>query len=135
MDNIVLQASIISGVAFFTLLILLFLRKKAFSFKYALLWLLTATAMLLLGIFPKILINISRALGFEVASNALFTLLLGFVIVILFQLTAIASQQSEKIKTLVQVNALLEKRIRELEKRKEMELLFCGKEPDRGEKK
>jgi hypothetical protein len=115
MDNIVLQISIVSGVIFFFGVIILLLRKNAFSLKYALLWLLTAAAMLALAIFPGILTRISHALGFEVASNALFTLLLGFVIIILLQQTAIVSQQSEKIKNLGQTNALLEKRIRELE--------------------
>lgn len=115
MDNTLLQAFIICGVVLFLGLILLFLRKKAFSLRYALLWLLTATVMLLFGIFPGILSRISIALGFQVASNALFTLLLGFIIIILLQQTAIVSQQAEKIKALAQMNALLEKRIRELE--------------------
>jgi len=60
---------------------------------------------------------IAGLLGFELASNALFSLLLGFVIVILLSLTAIVSRQSERIKTLVQTTALLEKRIRELEEK------------------
>lgn len=115
MNNIILQASIIFSVLLFLGLIILFLRKNAFSLKYALIWLLTATVMLVLGIFPDILLHFAHGFGFEVSSNALFTLLLGFVIVILLQQTAIASQQTEKIKTLVQTNALLEKRIRDLD--------------------
>ncbi len=74
--------------------------KNAFSLKYALIWLLTSTIMLILGIFPEILSYIAHALGFEVPSNALFTLLLGFIIVILLQQTAIVSQQAEKIRFL-----------------------------------
>jgi hypothetical protein len=118
MVNMILQISIIAGVLFFFALIVLFLRKNAFSVKYALLWLLSATAMLITGIFPGILMQIARVLGFEVPSNALFTLLLGFVIIILLQQTASISRQTDMIKTLVQANALLEKRIRELEDNK-----------------
>jgi type II secretory pathway component PulJ len=40
---------------------------------------------------------------------------LGFVVIILLSLTSIVSKQNERIKTLVQANTLLEKRIRELE--------------------
>jgi len=118
LDNIILQISIIAGVLFLFALILFFLRKNAFSLKYALLWLLSVTVMLIISIFPDILTHIAHILGFEVPANALFTLLLGFVIIILLQQTANISQQADKIKTLVQINALLEKRIRELEESK-----------------
>ena len=115
MVNIVQQVSVIVGVICFFMLILLFLRKNTLLLKYALIWLLTATVMLIFSLFPGILVSIARALGFELASNALFALLLGFVIIILLQLTAAVSRQSENVKTLIQTNALLEKRIRELE--------------------
>jgi len=118
LNNIILQISVITGVLFLFGLILFFLRKKAFSLKYALLWLFSVTTMLIIGIFPNILVYIARILGFEVPANALFTFLLGFVIIILLQQTANISQQADKIKTLVQTNALLEKRIRELEENK-----------------
>ena len=71
--------------------------------------------MLVFGIFPQLLDYLSVLLGFELPVNAVFTLLLGFVIIILLQQTASISRQSENIKTLIQTNALLEKRIRELE--------------------
>jgi len=118
LNNIILQISVIIGVLFLFGLILFFLRKNAFSLKYALLWLLSVSVMLIIGIFPDILVYIAYILGFEVPANALFTLLLGFIIIILLQQTATISQQADKIKTLVQTNALLEKRIRELEENK-----------------
>ena len=114
----ILQISIIIGVLFFFAMIILLLRKSSFTLKNALLWLLTATMMLFFGVFPQLLGYLSGLLGFELPVNALFTLLLGFVIIILLQQTAVISRQSENIKTLVQSNALLEKRIRELEERK-----------------
>ena len=116
MENIVLHISIVVGVLLFLGLIILFLMKNAFSLKYSLLWLLSAITMLIISIFPGILVRISQKLGFQVFSNAIFTLLLGFVIIILLQQTATISSQNDKIKTLAQTNALLEKRIRELER-------------------
>lgn len=115
MINIILQTSMIIGALLFAILIVVFLKKGSFSLKYSLLWLLTALLMLVIGIFPQILVGVANLLGFELASNALFTFLLGFVILILLQQTAVISQQNEKIKKMAQSIALLEKRVRELE--------------------
>ena len=49
--------------------------------------------------------------------NALFLLGIGFVIILVMSLTAIVSHQTERIRTLAQDNAMLEKRIRDLEKK------------------
>ena len=110
-----IHLTITISILFFFAIIIYFLRKNVFSLKYSLLWLLTALFMIILCVFPNLLIFISSTLGFEIPSNALFTILLGFVIIILLQQTSVISYQSEKIKTLVQVISLLEKRIREIE--------------------
>jgi len=117
MQNTILQYVFIIAVVFFFGIIIFFLRKNAFSLKYTLLWLISGLIMLLVSIFPGILVFISKIFGFQVASNALFTLMLGFFLIILLSLTSIVSRQTEKIKTLAQTIALLEKRVRELEKK------------------
>jgi hypothetical protein len=117
MQNTILQYFFIIGVVFFFVIIIFFLRKKALSLKYTLLWLISCFVMLIISIFPGILTFISKIFGFQVASNALFALILGFFLLILLSLTSIVSGQTEKIKTLTQVIALLEKRIRELEEK------------------
>ena len=47
--------------------------------------------------------------------NGLFILLFAFSIMLLMMLTAIVSRTSMKMRILIQENAILEKRIRELE--------------------
>jgi len=111
----ILQLSFIIGLIFFFGIIIYFLRKKALSLKYTLLWLISGFIMLIVSIFPNILAFFSDKLGFQVASNALFALIIGFILMILLSLTSIVSKQNEKIKTLAQTIAILEKRIRELE--------------------
>ena len=118
MISMALQISILIGVLFFLGMIIFLMRKNSISLRNALLWFLTGAVMLVFGIFPRILGFISDFLGFDLPSNAFFTLLLGFVILILLQQTAVISRQTESIKTLTQANALLEKRIRELEEQK-----------------
>ena len=47
--------------------------------------------------------------------NGLFALSIGFILSILMAVTSIVSRQLKKINRLIQENAILEKRIRELE--------------------
>lgn len=115
--NFTLQLLFIIGLAALLVLIIFFLRKKMLSLKYTLLWFFSIFIMLIVSVFPNILAFAANILGFKLVSNAVFSLLLGFTIVILLSLTSIASRQTEKIKTLVQTIALLEKRIRELEEK------------------
>jgi hypothetical protein len=115
MDSFVQQIFLVTGVVCFLGIIVYLLRKNALSLKYSLLWLFSATAMLIVGIFPAVLAFVADLLGFTLPSNALFALLLGFVSLTLLPLTSIVSKQAEQIKILVQANALLEKRVRELE--------------------
>ncbi len=116
--NSTLQILFISGIVVFLSAIIYFLRNNSLSLKYVLLWFLSASIMLIVSIVPGLLVLIANMLGFELASNALFSLLIGFTITILFSVTIIISKQSAKIKMLVQTLALLEKRVRELERSK-----------------
>ena len=99
------------------ILILFFLKNKAISLKYTLLWLLSGMIMGILVIWPQILSHITRLFGMESNMNCLFILAIGFLMVILMSITSIVSKQSNKIKSLTQTVALLEQRVRELEKR------------------
>jgi len=117
MDSIILQSIFILGSLFFLALIVFFMRKKHLSLRYSLVWIFTAFAILFVSVFPNTIVFIAGLLGFEEASNAVFSLIIFFLIVILLQVTAIISSHSSKIVKLVQTVALLEKRIRDLEAR------------------
>lgn len=97
------------------ILILVFLKYKALSLKYTLLWILAGFIMGIMLIFPNLLVYLIRLLGMESSMNGLFVLAIGFVVAILMSITSIVSKQSDKIKILVQQNAMLDKKIRELE--------------------
>jgi hypothetical protein len=73
--------------------------------------------MAILLIFPELLNWFIHIVGIQLASNGLFAMILFFVLIILISITSIVSNQSDNIKRLVQDNALLEKRIQELEGR------------------
>ena len=106
-----LRITLIIAVGCYFFLILLFLKKKSLELKYTLLWLLAGVIMGLAIVFPKFLIRFTKSLGIESAMNGLYVLCIGF----LMALTSIVSKQTMKIRTLIQENAMLEKRIREME--------------------
>lgn len=118
-----LRITLIIGMLCYFALLLVFLKNKSLLLKYTLLWIFAGIFLGSMIIFPNILIMIKNLLGMESNMNALFVLIIGFIIMILMALTSIVSKQSVRIRTLTQTNALLEKRIRELENPKEGECM------------
>lgn len=111
-----LRTTLITGLICYFMLILIFLKNKSLLLKYALLWIFAGIFLGYMIISPDILILLTGILGIESSMNGLFVLAIGFVIAILMALTSIVSRQSHRIRMLIQTNALLEKRVRELEK-------------------
>lgn len=107
---------IIAVIVYFGL-ILHWLKIKALNLKYSLLWLLSGVVMGILVIFPETLLWVSKLTGIQTPMYALITFAIAFAIAILMSITSIVSRQNRKIRTLIQENALLEKRIRDLESR------------------
>lgn len=71
----------------------------------------------ILVIVPELLTRIIHIFGIQDNMNGLFIIAIGFIIMILLSLTSIASRQNRKIRTLTQELAILDKRVRELEKK------------------
>lgn len=110
-----LRVVLIVFLFIYFLTVVCLLKKGRLALKYSLLWLLMGCVMAILVIFPEVLLALSALFGIVDTMNGLFTFALGFVLILLMALTAIVSKQSERINHLVQDNALLEKRIRDLE--------------------
>lgn len=110
-----LRIILIIAVCCYFILILLFLKRKALELKYTLLWLLSGVVLGAFVIFPQLLVYLVRILGIESPMNGLFVLCIGFIIIILMALTSIVSRQTMKIRALIQENAMMEKRLREVE--------------------
>ena len=104
------------AVALYFLIVFRLLKRKNLNLKYTLLWLFSGIVMLVLALFPQILSWVSELVGIYTPTNALFAFTFFCVIIILMSLTAIVSKLNEKSKRLIQSLALMDKRIRELEK-------------------
>lgn len=116
-----LTVSLLIGVLIYFAVILFLLKYKAISLKYTLLWIFAGVIMALLVLFPEILVAVIHVIGITSNMNGLFVMGIGFIIMILMSLTSIVSGQNRKIRVLIQNIALLEERIRELEKNNKAE--------------
>lgn len=112
-----LRATLIVAVVCYFIIILYFLKQKALNLKYTLLWLVAGLVMGILVMVPELLVSIIHIFGIQDNMNGLFIFAIGFIIMILLSLTSIASRQNRKIRTLTQELAILEKRVRDLEKK------------------
>lgn len=111
-----LRITLCIAVICYFILILYYLKKKVIDLKYTLLWLIAGLIMGLMIFFPELLVWFVKILGIESNMNGLYMLCFAFILAILMSLTSIVSRQSFKIRVLLQEIAMLEKRIRELEK-------------------
>ncbi len=102
------------------LLIMFFLRNKRIALKYSLLWIAYGCVFAVMITFPQFLELFTELIGIELPINGLFAGCIFFILIILMSITSIVSKQNEKIKTLTQNNAILEKRVRELEREEEV---------------
>lgn len=112
-----LQAVLIVVVLCYFIMMCIFLKNKALSLKYTLLWLFAGVVMGVLVVFPQLLTFINGIIGIQENMNGLFIWAIGFILCILLSLTSIVSRQNNKIKQLIQTISRLDERIRELEKK------------------
>lgn len=112
-----LQIISLLAIAVYYFVLFYLLKKKSLSLKYTLLWLFSGLVMLVFVLFPGLLTWFSTFVGIGVPTNALFAVISFCAIMLLISLTSIVSRQTERIKSLTQTIAMLEKRIKELERK------------------
>lgn len=112
-----LRVTLVIGVIVYFTIILVFLKNKAITLKYTLLWLAAGAVLGIMVIWPESLVLFVKVLGITSNMNGLFIACIAFVIMILMSLTSIVSKQADKIKNLTQTIAKMEKRVRELEEK------------------
>ena len=113
--NLALRLDMFLGAAVFLAAILWLLKKGRLTVRYSIIWLMAGGALLVFAVFPYIVLVLRDWLNMEMPVNVIFTLVLAFVLLLLLSLSTIVSGFAEKLKRLAQENALLEKRVRELE--------------------
>lgn len=126
-----LRMALAIALVIYFILILIFLKKKAIELKYTLLWLLAGTVMALLIIFPNTLPWFVHLFGIADNMNGLFIFCIAFLMMIVMELTSIVSRQAQKIRSLTQSQAILEREVRELKDGQGKEIQESGKQDEK----
>jgi hypothetical protein len=116
-----LQIVAITGAVALLLFVLELVRRRALMERYALLWLFSSIVILGLAIWDEALGLMARQLGILSAPNALFFVAVGFILLLLLHFSAAMSRLTDQAKVLAQRHAMLEERLRELERAREDE--------------
>ncbi len=108
-----LRLQIIVGVLLVISLLVIgnMVRKRRLELKYALVWFLVGSVVLVFDIFPQLLNWLSNLMGVGIPVNTLFFLGFVFSLLIIFSLTISVSRLSGKLKWMAQEIALLEEKI------------------------
>ena len=109
---------ILGAIGLFGMIVWL-IKNKKIEVKYSIIWLAFSATMILFAIFPYLVLVLGDISGVANPVNFIFMTLFVFILLILLSVSAVISGFSTKIKRLAQANALLEKRVRELEKKLE----------------
>ena len=105
----ILAIVVSSGVL---LIVLELVRKRRLGERYALLWLVTGSVLLLLSAWSELLDNVSELLGVSNPTNALFAIAFGFVLLLLLHFSMTVSRLAEENKMLAQEAARLDQELR-----------------------
>jgi hypothetical protein len=100
--EVIILAVLISGVIFELV------RRKRMMERYALLWLLAGSTVLILGVWKGLLTGLAHAAGIYYAPSALFAVAFLFVLVLLVHFSITVSRLTDQNKTLAQKLALLQ---------------------------
>jgi len=104
-----------------SLVVVLFLvslmRKRRLREKYAIIWMLLAFLVVIVGAFPGFVQWLTRALGVELPVNLIFAIAIMVLLIVCIQLSTEVTASEEKARTLVEEVALLRLDVEELRAR------------------
>lgn len=118
MDRIQLVS--VAAAAGLLLVVLEMVRRRRLLERYALLWLFAAVVILTLAAWKDALTQLAETVGIIDPPNALFFVALGFTLVLLLHFSAAVSRLTDQSKLLAQRLALLEERVRNDDRPREL---------------
>jgi hypothetical protein len=112
-----LRVSVVAAAAALLLLVLILelIRRRRLQERYAILWLVTASTILVLAVWRSALGELADLVGIAYPPSALFVLASFFILAVLLHYSTVISKLSDQNKILAQRLALLESRLRERE--------------------
>jgi len=110
------RVAVIAIAVLVLVLVVELVRRRRLLERYALVWLLAAAGLFVLGVWQGLLTTLATDVGIRSAPNALFALGFAFVVALLLSMTLVISRLSDQSKQLAQRLALLTDRLSELER-------------------
>lgn len=108
-----MQIMLILGTVICFIILIRGVKKGKLRTDYALGWILASITLIVIGVFPQIVFMLSNALGFISPANAVFMLIIFFLIILVYVLFTKVSMLEERQKNIVQEMALSNKDIEE----------------------
>lgn len=91
------------------------MRARKLRERYAIMWFVLGLVLLFLALFPRVLVYLAEATGFELPSNFVFFCAIVVLIGVSLQLSSALGHAEERMRTLAEATALVEERVCELE--------------------
>jgi len=111
-----LQVVAIAVLAVFLLWVLRLVRTQRLSLRDSLVWVLSTLLATVIALFPGLLVRAASALGFQVASNALFGAAILYLAVNVLVNTVASSQNAARVRRLTQECAALRAELEEAQR-------------------
>jgi hypothetical protein len=107
------RVAIVASIAAIIFLLVIFelIRSRRLQERYALLWLITGSVILLLAVWRDALRLVAEQIGIAYPPSALFVVGFLFILVVLLHYSTVISELSERNVTLAQDLALIEERL------------------------
>ena len=116
MNNLQLSLLIVSVLVL--IFVLWNIIKNKMNIGYAMVWILWALGMVIISLFPKIVAKVTKLLGIQTQSNAVFLITIFLLYCLTFYLYLRISRHNEDIVNLNYEIASLRKKVEELENKK-----------------
>lgn len=113
--NVRLSIVVILFALFLAFVILYLFRKNTIPVKYAIIWLCAILVIFICSIIPNFLQHLSSFIGFEVLSNMILCMFIGFLLFITLILTVMMAGQKKKTTLLIQEISILKKELEDKE--------------------
>src|SRR6056297_2413417 len=112
--ELVLQIILLIGTSAFSVYIINKVRIKKLELQYSLIWLFVSGALFLLALFPNLIKILAGLISVQDDVNALFLVIIFFILLIVFSITSSLSDKSKTINILVQEIGLLKHEVNKI---------------------
>lgn len=115
--QISLRIALILITMIYLIVILKAVKNKRMQISFLIFWMFTGIILIVALAIPGLVDNISKALGFEVATNMIFCVAIFIAFYLIFNLNILLSKENKKNVLLIQELSILKKKVEELEKK------------------